>query len=324
MPSQSASQDKPIFLLFDGHAVIYRAYYALPPLTDPSGRIVNAAFGFSRILLAALEEFEPEYVAVTFDHPKPTFRHKEFKDYKAHRPEMPDDLQPQIPLVKEIVDALGIPRFELEGYEADDLIGTVSYYLDHQPEKLGAHQEILNVIVTGDKDLLQLVDDSTHVWIPGRGQGKDLEYDALLVEEKMGVRPDQVVDMKALMGDSSDNIPGIKGIGKKTAIKLLEAYQTLDELFKRVTQLQETGEKDDLLKGALLNKLIEGKDSAYMSQDLARINCQAPIEIDLDQCRIESYDKTQAVEIFKQLEFHSLLKMLPKDEFETNVQEALF
>lgn len=324
MPSQSASQDKPIFLLFDGHAVIYRAYYALPPLTDPSGRIVNAAFGFSRILLAALEEFEPEYVAVTFDHPKPTFRHKEFKDYKAHRPEMPDDLQPQIPLVKEIVDALGIPRFELEGYEADDLIGTVSYYLDHQPEKLGAHQEILNVIVTGDKDLLQLVDDNTHVWIPGRGQGNDLEYDAPLVEEKMGVRPNQVVDMKALMGDSSDNIPGIKGIGKKTAVKLLEAHQTLDELFERVTQLQGTGEKDDLLKGALLNRLIEGKDSAYMSQELARINCQAPINIDLDQCRIESYDKTQAVEIFKQLEFNSLLKMLPKDEFEASVQEALF
>lgn len=324
MFSQSASQNRPTFLLFDGHAVIYRAFYALPPLTDPAGRMVNAAFGFSRILLAALEEFDPEYVAVTFDHPKPTFRHKEFEKYKAHRPEMPDDLQPQIPLVKEIVDALGIPRFELEGYEADDLIGTISYQLDHHPEALGLSQEIENVIVTGDKDLLQLVDSNTYVWIPGRGLGKDLKYDTNLVKEKMGVTPDQIVDMKALMGDSSDNIPGIKGVGKKTAAKLLERHHTLDNLFLRVVELQKTQEKDELIKGTLLTKLIEGKESALLSRELARINCEAPIKINIERCKVENYDKTKAVELFKQLEFSSLLKMLPKDEFEVSVQESLF
>lgn len=317
--------DRPIFLLFDGHAVIYRAYFALPPLTDPQGRVVNAAYGFSRIVLAAINEFEPEYLAVTFDHPKPTFRHKEYKEYKADRPKMPDDLQPQIPIVKEITSNLGIPQFEIEGYEADDLIGTLSYWLDHQPEKLKAKQEVLTVIVTGDKDLLQLVDDNTHVWMPGRGSKSDLEYDADVVWEKMGVWPSQIVDMKALMGDSSDNIPGIKGIGKKTAAKLLLEFHSLKELYQAVDEIKrEEKQPSGLLKGSLLTKLVEGRDLAYLSQKLARINQDAPIEVDLNECKVEGYDKTKVVELFEKLDFQSLLKLLPRDQFETDVQQALF
>ncbi|MBD3250667.1 MAG: hypothetical protein GF381_03825 [Candidatus Pacebacteria bacterium] len=318
---------RPIFLLVDGHALIYRAFYALPPLTDPQGRVVNAVYGFSRVLLSALDDFEPEYTAVAFDLPGPTLRHEEFEDYKAHRPEMPDDLKPQIPLVKQVVEALNIPQFSLEGYEADDLIGTVSYQLDHCPQELGAPEDLLTVIVTGDKDMFQLVDDNTHVWIPGRGKRGDTEYDYATVQKKMGVRPDQIVDLKALMGDASDNIPGIKGIGIKTAVKLLQNFDNLDKLYQSVERVQ-AGQADaqekNILKGALLKKLARGRDKAFLSQKLAQIDQQVSVEIDLDHCRVDSYDKTKAVELFQALEFRSLISMLPNDQFEADVQSALF
>ncbi len=315
---------RPIFLLFDGHAVIYRAYFGLPPLSDSQGRMVNAVFGFAKILLSALHEFDPDYLAVTFDHPKPTFRHQQFEDYKADRPTMPDDLQPQIPIVKEIVSVLGIPQFEMEGYEADDLIGTLSYQLDHCPERLNVDQDILTVIVTGDKDMFQLVDDNTHVWLPGRGKNNDLEYDASQVKKKMGVNPSQIVDMKALMGDASDNIPGIKGIGAKTAAKLLQEYSSLEDLYKKVDQITSEAQQNNLLKGSLLKKLKEGKESAVLSQQLAQIMKNAPIEVNLTTCKVEGYDKTKAIELLKSLDFNSLISYLPSDQFETDVQQALF
>jgi DNA polymerase I len=317
--------NRPIFLLFDGHAVIYRAFYALPKLTDPQGRVVNAVYGFTRILLTAINEFQPKYLAVTFDHRKPTFRHKEFKDYKAQRPEMPDELQPQIPLVKEVVSALNIPQFEQEGYEADDLIGTLSYLLDHDPKKLKADEDLLSIVVTGDKDLLQIVDDNTHVWLPGRGKKQDKEYDAQAVKTDLGIKPNQVVDMKALMGDASDNIPGIKGIGQKTAVALLNEYGDLDAIYQAVEQI-ESGKKQPsgLLKGSLLEKLITGKESAYLSQKLAKIDNAVDLEIDLTCCQVNSYDKEQAIKLFKELEFNSLIEVLPGDQFEVDVQESLF
>lgn len=316
---------RPIFLLIDGHAVIYRAFYALPKLTDPKGRVVNAVYGFTRILLAAINEFEPKYLAVTFDHRKPTFRHKEFKDYKAQRPEMPDDLKPQIPLVKEIVTVLNIPQFEIEGYEADDLIGTLSYKLDHNPKELKADENLLSIVVTGDKDLLQLVDDNTHVWLPGRGKKGDLEYDRAQVKADLNIYPEQVVDMKALMGDSSDNIPGIKGIGKKTAASLINEFGSLDNIFQAVAKIEaKQADQSGLLKGAVLEKLRTGKESAYLSQMLAKIELDVPLKINLPQCQVESYDKAKVVELFKQYDFNSLIGQLPGDQLETDIQEALF
>ncbi len=317
--------DRPIFLLIDGHAVIYRAYYGLPKLTDPQGRMINAVYGFTRILLSAIREFEPEYLAVTYDHPKPTFRHKEFKDYKAHRPEMPDDLQPQIPLVKEVVSALNIPQFEQEGYEADDLIGALSYQLDHQPQEVEAPEDLLTIIVTGDKDMLQLADENTHVWIPGRRRKPDIEYDREKVVQELGLKPEQVVDMKALMGDASDNIPGIKGVGEKTAVKLLKKYPSLEEIYEEVDKI-EAGEREtgDLLKGSLLKKLKENKEQAFLSQRLARIEQDIDLKIDLPQCRVDSYDKEKVVELFQQLDFKSLIPKLPNDQFEADVQDTLF
>lgn len=307
------------FVIFDGHGLIYRAYHAFPPLNTGDGVLVNAVYGFSRILLTALNDLHPEYVAVAFDHKLPTLRSQEYKEYKAHRPSMPDDLKPQIAIVKDVVTALNIPQFELAGYEADDLIGTVT-------EKLKAENEVESVIVTGDKDMFQLVDEKTHVWMPSRSkQGIDeTEYDPQGVTTKMGVRPDQIVDLKALMGDSSDNIPGVKGVGSKTAQTLIQTFQNLDAIYAKLEELEKTGEKDPVLKGALLQKLREGKDDAYLSQKLARIDRTVPIDFTLEPCQVSSYDKEKVSQLFDKLQFRSLVPLLPKDEFELGIQSALF
>ncbi|PIR61905.1 MAG: hypothetical protein COU66_01330 [Candidatus Pacebacteria bacterium CG10_big_fil_rev_8_21_14_0_10_44_11] len=306
------------FVIFDGHGLIYRAYHAFPPLSTPEGLLVNAVYGFSRILLTALNDLHPEYVTVAFDHKLPTNRAQAYKKYKANRLEMPDDLKPQIDLVKQVVTSLSIPQFEVAGFEADDLIGTVTKQLKKKPG-------LESVIVTGDKDLFQLVNGDVHVWMPGRGKGStDTEYDSEEVNHKMGVRPDQIVDLKALMGDASDNIPGIKGVGAKTAQALIQQFETLDGVYTRLAQLQETGEKDLFIKGALFQKLVDGKDDAYLSQKLATIDRQAPITFELEPCRVSSYDKEAVSSLFEKLEFRSLIKLLPKDEFELGVQSALF
>jgi DNA polymerase-1 len=329
------AQSRPIFLLFDGHAVIYRAFYALPKLTDPRGRVVNAVFGFTRIVLSAIKDFQPKYLTVTFDHPEPTFRHQQYEEYKAHRPEMPEQLQPQIPLVKQVTAALNIPQFEQKGYEADDLIGTISHKIDYEPESIGANPDLLTIIVSGDRDIFQLVDNNTHVWVPGRSGRASREYDAAAVQDKLGVRPDQVVDMKALMGDSSDNIPGIKGIGPKTAVKLLKRYDNLDQLYRQVAEvaaaqsnsssrLKASANTRPLLKGSLLKKLQQGKKQALLSRELAQIKRDVPLELDLEQCQVESYDKNQAVQLLQELNFQSLISELPNDQFESEVQASLF
>ncbi|MGD9129647.1 MAG: 5'-3' exonuclease H3TH domain-containing protein [Candidatus Woesebacteria bacterium] len=337
------------FLLIDAHAVIYRAFYAFPKqLTDPQGQMVNAVYGFSRIILTAIRKFEPEYMAIAFDHPKPTFRHKEFDAYKAHRPEMPDELKPQIEIIKKVVEALNIPQYEIEGYEADDLIGTISLQIDQavaaknkkansKPAALKTLLSLLTIIVTGDHDTFQLVDQNTHVWLPGRGKRQqDTEYDAEKVEEKIGLRPEQVIDLKALMGDPSDNIPGIKGVGPKTAVKLIKEFGNIEEIYQFIENMTDYGQvkkakkaKSDkatpaFLKGSLLKKLKIGKEDAFLSKKLATIDSHVPLKFDLETCRVSSYDKTKAVAIFKKLDFKSLIRLLPDDAFERDLQEALF
>lgn len=309
------------FMIVDGHGLIYRAYHAFPGLTAPDGRLVNAVYGFTRILLTAINEYSPEYIALAFDHRKPTLREQEYAEYKAHRAPMPEDLKHQIQIVKDVVTALNIPQFELEGYEADDLIGTVTRL--SQMEKESGPQ---NLVVTGDKDLLQLVDETTHVWIPARNKfGGNIEYGEKEVLTKMGVTPAQVVDLKALMGDASDNIPGVKGVGPKTAANLITTFKNLAGVYERVTELQANpGEKDPLIKGALLENLVTEKENAYLSQKLAKIDRNVPIEFHLEPCRVCDYDKAETVRIFEQLDFKSLVPLLPDDTFETGVQDALF
>jgi len=224
-----------IFLLVDGHALIYRSFYGFPKeLTTKTGQLINAVYGFSRILLTVIQKQEPTHIAVAFDHPKPTNRHKEFADYKANRPTMPEELQHQVGMIKGVVSALNIPQFEVEGFEADDLIGTIN----RKVEKLD--KELLTIILTGDKDMFQLVDNDTRVYLPGRGKFQtDKEYDELGVKEKVGVEPKQVPDLKGLMGDASDNIPGVKGIGPKTASGLIQTFGSVEQVYEALEAHQE-------------------------------------------------------------------------------------
>lgn len=318
------------FILIDGHALIYRAYHAFADLTTGAGQSVNAVYGFSRILLTVIRDFHPEYIAATFDTAAPTFRHAEYLGYKSNRPEMPVDLRPQIDIIKKVVSAFNIPQFELPGYEADDLIGTLACQIKNEAKRqraAGKDADILTVIVTGDRDSFQLVeDDLVHVWLPGRGKfSKDKEYNEEGVIEKMGVKPSQIVDLKALMGDASDCIPGVTGIGEKTAVKLVQAFGSVDNLYDLLIHPEKMNENQQkVLTPAIAKKLAEGQQDAVLSKQLGTIDCASPITLDLESCRMSAYNKEDVVKLFEELEFTSLLKLLPADEFETNVQDALF
>jgi DNA polymerase-1 len=287
--------DNNTLVLIDGHALAYRMFYALPleAFSTKSGEPTNATYGFTRTLLdIILADDPPHYLAVTFDLGA-TFRDDLYEAYKGTREKMPDELDVQIGRIKEVVRALNIPIFEMEGYEADDLLGTIAHQMRDQGVPV--------YIVTGDRDLLQLVDDNTRVELPSRKVSQPADvYDAAGVMEYLGVRPDQVVDYKALVGDTSDNIPGVRGIGDKTATKLLAEYGTLDTLYDRI----------DEIKGALQTKLIEGKELAYLSQKLARIVTDAPITLTIEECVAQDFDATGVLELFRELEFRSLTNAL--------------
>jgi DNA polymerase-1 len=316
--SEDKKNDKPTFLLIDGHAVIYRAFFGFPGLTNSAGQLANAAFGFSRILLTAIRDYEPEYIAVAFDNRAPTFRHKDFAAYKANRAEMPDELKPQIEMVKDVVKALNIPQFEIPGYEADDIIGTISRILDLPENK----KKVMTVIVTGDRDTFQLVDTNTHVWLPARNKDQSAtEYDAAGVEAKMGVPPSQIIDLKALMGDSSDNIPGVKGIGPKTAVTLIREFGSLAGLYEALEKNTTAAQK---LSPKIAEKLRTEKEQALMSQSLATIDRAVPLDFSLEDCKVCDYEKSVITDLFNSWGFKSLISSLPADAFQTSVQAALF
>lgn len=282
-------------VLIDGHALAYRMFFALPleSFTTKSGEPTNATYGFTRTLIdLMLADDPPKYLAVSFDLGA-TFRDDLFAEYKGTREKMPDELSVQINRIKEVIRSLNIPILELEGYEADDVLGTVARQM--KSEGIPVH------IITGDRDLLQLVDENTRVELPARraGQGGEV-YDAAGVLEYLGVRPDQVVDYKALVGDTSDNIPGVKGIGDKTAVKLLAEYGTLENLYAHL----------DDIKGALHQKLVDGKESADLSYVLARIVTDAPISVRLEDCLTHDFDAAQVMSIFRELEFRFLTTAL--------------
>jgi len=285
----------PTLYLIDGHALAYRTYYAMNATPygqrwqTSSGEPTAGIFGFTSVLFRILEQEKPDYLAVAFDTGK-TFRDELFPDYKATRTKMPDDLRPQIERIRELVDAFNIPRLEMEGYEADDVLGSAARQASAQG--LGVK------IITGDRDLLQLVDKMIIVSLPeGRlSDSKDYITDQD-VEDKMGVPPHQVVDYKALLGDTSDNIPGVPGVGEKTAQKLIQKYHDLDNVYAHLDEIEPRWR----------NKLEAGKESAYMSQDLARIRVDLPVHIDLEQARPNRYDPARVEALFNELEFRSLL-----------------
>lgn len=282
-------------ILIDSNAIIHRAYHALPPLTTKKGELVNAVYGFASVLLNVLNRFKPDYIAATFDLKEPTFRHKEFKDYKATRVKAPDDLYEQIPRVKEVVSAFNIPIVEKEGYEADDLIATFA----RQTEKL--HPDVEVIVVTGDLDTLQLVDDRIKIFALRRGMSDSVLYDEKTIQERYGLAPQQMVDYKGLRGDPSDNLPGVKGVGEKTAIDLLKKYKTIEEVYRNLPGIKESIRK----------KLERDKVQAYFSKKLAKLVEDVPVGFDLEKCHIENFSRVKAINLFRELEFWSLLRRLP-------------
>ena len=282
--------NKKLFLI-DAHSHCYKAFYAIQHLTSPDGRPTNAAYGFTGMLLKVLREQKPDYLAVVFDAPGPTFRHEEYAEYKAQRKPMPDELQPQIPLIKEILDAANVTTFSIPGYEADDIIGTLS--------KSASAEGINTYIATGDKDALQLLDE--HVRVYDTKLGKEYTVKDLLIDK--GIRPEQVVEMMALSGDTSDNVPGIRGVGPKTALKLIQQYGTLDGVLEHA---QEVSGK------ALKSRLAEGAEVARVSHKLVTIDTDVPLEIGIDDCKVREPDNARLKELFGALGFKKYLSDLEK------------
>jgi DNA polymerase-1 len=288
-------------LLIDGNAILHRGYHAYPPLTNPKGEMINAVFGFFSMLLTVYADQKPDYLVVCFDRGKPTFRMNMYAGYHAHRPKMADDFFPQVAIVHELLEKMNVQIFELDGYEADDLIGTIAHktVLNVEPSKTKTQNhsdEIDVVIVTGDRDLLQLVNGHVKVLMPLTGFTKTVLFDEEKVEEKYGVHPRQFVDYKALIGDASDGYPGVTGIGPKTAAKLLQEHGTFEKLYQDVGSLPE--------KIGL--KLATDAEQAALAKQLATIVTDSPIQFDLMKCASSDFDIKALREAFKEQGFNSL------------------
>ncbi len=275
------------FVLIDGNSLINRAFYATPPLSAPDGRPTNAVYAFMNMLIKIINDLSPKYLLVAFDRKEPTFRHKIYDKYKGTRKSMPDDLVPQIPLLKEVLDGLGIAHFEKAGIEADDIIGTLAKRYDFE-----------TIIYTGDRDSFQLVDKTTSVYFTKRGISETQQLTFANFIETVGIPPINIIDLKALMGDSSDNIPGVAGVGEKTATTLIQKYSTIENLYDNIEEIC----------GKLKEKLILDKDSAYLSKTLATINTSVSIDIDSDELTYKFPFSHHAKELFTKLGFVNLLK----------------
>ena len=281
-------------MLLDGFGLVYRGYYALPPLTTSKGELVNGVFGFCSIVLRGFADLKPDYVAVCFDLSGPTFRHEQYAEYKATRTRMPDDLAAQFPKVREVVKALRIPVYEQQGYEADDVIGT----LVGQAEAANVETTIVSV----DLDMLQLVTDRTRLMTTRSGVENTVIYDPARIWERYQLRPDQMIDYKALKGDPTDNIPGVPGVGEKTAAKLVAEFGNLDDLYARI---------EDVKPEKLREKLREHRDQVFQGRELTTIIRDLPVELDLAAARLGDYDRDTVLRLFREYEFRTLIERLP-------------
>ncbi len=283
----------PKLLIFDGNALIHRSFHALPPTMKTSkGEVVNAVYGFTAFVLRAIKEFKPEMVAVAFDEKGGNFRHAAYKEYKANRTKAPDELYAQIPRAREVAEILEIPVFRIAGCEADDVIGTLVRKV----------KDAEKIIVTGDMDTLQLVDKTTKVYTMSRGFNDSILYDEKQVKERYGLTPDQIIEFKALRGDPSDNIPGVRGIGEKSAVELLQEFQNVKNLYKNL--------KSDKIKPRIKELLETYKDDAFMSHDLATIRCDIDFPFKEKDLAFGGFDRDRAEKLFIELEFRSLLPRL--------------
>lgn len=320
------------FLIIDGNAIVHRAFHAFPPLHKSDGRQVNAVYGFFSILIKALEEVKPEYLAICFDRPKPTFRKLMYAGYQAHRPKMADGLGEQIVLLHEALEKIGIPVFEIDGYEADDVIGTLAAkaiqlsVLGFQLSDTGSsvvsnsvtdkqktgklatengkqktdNRRLEIIILSGDRDLLQLVNSHVKILAPVVGITKFILYDEATVAEKFGIKPSQIIDYKALVGDASDGYPGVSGIGPKTASGLLKQYGSFENLYQRLADLPE--------KIAL--KLATDAEQAALAKKLATISLDAPVQLDIEICNMRLFTKEKVAAVCEEFGFQSLKKRL--------------
>jgi DNA polymerase I len=295
-------------ILIDGNAIIHRSYHALPPLTTKNGELVNAVYGFASTILSVIQKFQPDYIIATFDLAGPTFRHEEFKEYKATRVKAPDELYAQIDRVKEVVRTMNIPILEKQGFEADDVIGTVIKYVEENDKS------VENIIVTGDLDTLQLVSEKTKVYTMRRGLSDAVLYDREKIIERYNLIPEQMIDYKGLRGDASDNIPGVKGIGEKTATELLRKYGTLEKVYDKISEI----------KGATKEKLERDRNIAMQSKKLATIRTDVPVEIDLKKAKTHEFDRVKLVELFSELNFFSLVKRIPGRGMPSHSTESAF
>ncbi len=288
-------------LLVDGSALLHRAYHAYPPLRTKTGEIVGAVYGVASILILALESEKPSHVMVAWDLPKPTFRHVKYVGYKAQRPKADAEMVEQIPLVKEMIEAMGIVQVEKEGFEADDIIGTLATKFSN-PKFSNSQIETGVVILTGDQDTMQLVSEHVMVLTPAKGANPPVLYGSDEVFNKYGVRPDQIVDYKALIGDPSDNIPGVAGIGPKGASNLIKMFGSLERIYRDIKEVQvHFGE-------LMAKKLADGKERAFLSQDLSRIVTDMTIDVALEQMEYRGL-QGQALQVkLEELGFKSLIR----------------
>lgn len=278
------------FVIIDGNAILHRAYHALPPLTNKKGQVANAVYGFCSMLLKIIEDLKPSYIAVCFDMAAPTFRQALYAGYQQNRPAMADDLVPQVGMVHNVLEKMKVAIFEIDGYEADDLIGTIAYQVKNSDV----------IIVSGDRDMLQLVNGHVKVLMPVTGLSNTLLYDSQKVEEKYGIKPSQVIDYKALVGDASDGYPGVSGIGPKTASGLLQKYDTFENLYQHLSDLPPK----------IAEKLATDAEQASLAKKLATISTDAPISFDIEKCSFDHFDMVGAKSAFEELGFKSLVKRL--------------
>lgn len=281
-------------ILIDGHAILHRAYHAMPPFTTKRGEPIGAVHGFISMFLRVIQDLKPTHIAVAFDRKEPTFRHEEFKEYQAHRPEMDEDLEPQFDKAKDVISAFGIPIYDKAGFEADDVIGTLVKQAEKDVEEV--------VIITGDKDILQLIDKKIKVYLPIRGLTKAQLVDQIGVKEKMGVTPKQIIDYKALVGDASDNYKGVPGIGPKTAESLLGEYKTFKNIYKNLAKISDPTAK----------KLKEGKKSGEMSLKLAKIVTDVDVKFDSKDAAVWSINNPKVIKLFQEFGFRTLTERVKK------------
>lgn len=283
-----------LFIILDANSIMHRSFHALPPLTTRDGELVNAVYGFASILMTILTQEKPYYIATAFDTAAPTFRHVEYKEYKAGRVKAPDEFYNQIPRIEQIVATLNIPILKQDGFEADDIIGTVVTTNEHK------HPEVNNKIVTSDMDAMQLVSDKTCVGTLHKGYKASVCFYPDDVFNKYGIKPEQVIDYKAIQGDASDNIPGVKGIGKVGATQLLQEYGDLDSVYKNLDKIK--GKKQELLR--------EQKEQAYFSQKLATIKTDMKLDYNISDCQAHDFDLEKIMNLFESLQFYSLMRRI--------------